>query len=64
MGIAIGMVVAMCFGLGMTLYGISNGTDDTITALSIPIILAALTFVPLMASNALTKEFNKGNDQE
>lgn len=59
LGIAIGMLCVMCFVLGMALYQISNGTDSTMTALSVPIILAPLTFIPLFASSVLSKEIIK-----
>lgn len=64
LGIAIGMLFVMCIVLGMALYQISNGTDGTMTALSVPIIMAPLTFLPLFVSSALSKEIRKRKEQD
>lgn len=63
LGISIGMLAAMCFVLGMALYQISNGSDGIMAALSVPIIMGPLTFLPLLASNTLSKEVKKRKEQ-
>ena len=61
LGIAIGMLLVMCFTLGMALYEISHDHEDSLAIYIVPTILAPMTFIPIMISTMMATALKKRN---
>lgn len=56
--VAIVMLVAMCFVLGLALYQISNDIDSNLVFL-VPTVFGPLTFLPIIFSSIVDGELKK-----
>lgn len=59
LALAIILLLLMCLTLGMALYKISQGEEATLIALSVPVVLAPMTFIPILASTLMTSELRR-----